>query len=248
MSLAITCTSCQRLLYVESSHANQLVRCPVCQRETRAVPQQSASFPEPVERDPAEPAERAQESTDFETPGLPERTARVSAKVWFMAVPEGRTYGPVQRAELDRWVAAGRVSADCQLRCEKNDWCPADQLYPALKLPAASVASRFPEQHAVDATHRSTLPHDTEVTLKAHRGLVVLWVGILGSLVFFFPVFSVMAWVMGNSDLREMRQGRMDPRGVGLTRAGQLLGMIQLLAFIVLLVVALFGWLVFRVT
>lgn len=248
MSLAITCTSCQRLLYVESSHANQLVRCPVCQSETRAVPQQSVSVSEPEARDPAEPVDREQESTDFETPGLPESTARRSDEVWFMAVPEGRTYGPVQRAELDRWVAAGRVSADCQLRCEGNAWCPADQLYPALKLPAASVVNRFAAQHAVDATHRSTLPHDAGVTLKAHRGLVVLWIGILGILVFFFPVFSVMAWVMGSSDLREMRQGRMDPRGVGLTRAGQLLGMIQLLAFIVLLVVALFGWLVFRVT
>ena len=85
------------------------------------------------------------------------------------------------------------------------------------------------------------------MTLKADRGLLVLWMGILGSVLFFVPVFGVMAWVMGSSDLREMRQGTMDPRGVGLTRAGQLLGMIEVLAFIVLMVVVLFGWLVFRV-
>ena len=149
-----------------------------------------------------------------------------------MAVPEGRTYGPVQRDELDRWVASGRVAADCQLRCEDGVWAPAEQFYPALKLPLASAAG---------------LPHDTGVTLKADRGLLVLWIGILGSVLFFVPVFGVMAWVMGSSDLREMREGTMDPRGVGLTRAGQLLGMIEVLAFIVLMVVVLFGWLVFRV-
>ena len=228
MSLAITCTSCQHLLYVESAHANQLVRCPVCQSETHAIPQRS-TLVSGSEGDPAAPE---QQSTGNETGGFQEGGIRRSDEVWFMAVPEGRTYGPVQRDELDRWVASGRVAADCQLRCEDGVWAPAEQFYPALKLPLASAAG---------------LPHDTGVTLKADRGLLVLWMGILGSVLFFVPVFGVMAWVMGSSDLREMRQGTMDPRGVGLTRAGQLLGMIEVLAFIVLMVVVLFGWLVFRV-
>ena len=231
MSLAITCTSCQHLLYVESAHANQLVRCPVCQSETRAIPQRSTLVPVSEGRE-GEPAAPEQQSTGNETRGFQEGGIRRSDEVWFMAVPEGRTYGPVQRDELDRWVASGRVAADCRLRCGDGVWAPAEQFYPALKLPLASAAG---------------LPRDTGVTLKADRGLLVLWMGILGSVLFFVPVFGVMAWVMGSSDLREMRQGTMDPRGVGLTRAGQLLGMIEVLAFIVLMVVVLFGWLVFRV-
>ncbi|MEE3370166.1 MAG: hypothetical protein VX346_12560 [Planctomycetota bacterium] len=248
MSLAITCTSCQRLLYVEPSHANQLVRCPVCQSETRAIPQRSSPLPETDDRDPDQPVDREREFAATKTEGFQGSGGRHPGEIWFMVVPEGRTYGPVQRDELDQWVAAGRVTADCQLRCEGNVWRPADQYYPALKVPVASGASRFVDGPAVDAAGRSSLVYDTGVPLKAHRGLVVLWIGILGSLLFFFPVFSVMAWVMGSSDLREMRQGRMDPRGVGLTRTGQLLGIIQVLAFIALTVIVLFGWLVFRVT
>ena len=40
------------------------------------------------------------------------------------------------------------------------------------------------------------------------------------------PIFSLMAWVMGSHDLAEMRAGRMDRSGEGLTQAGQVLGMI----------------------
>ena len=41
-----------------------------------------------------------------------------------------------------------------------------------------------------------------------------------------------MAWVMGSNDLREMRSGRMDKSGEGLTQVGQLLGMILSLLWI----------------
>jgi hypothetical protein len=54
-----------------------------------------------------------------------------------------------------------------------------------------------------------------------------------------------MAWVMGSSDLREMRSGRMDPSGMGLTQAGQILGMIYaifwILGFVLLLFFILLG-------
>jgi len=48
--------------------------------------------------------------------------------------------------------------------------------------------------------------------LAPHRGSVILVLGII-------------AWVMGNGDLREMDAGRMDPSGRGLTDAGRILGM-----------------------
>ncbi|HAA67593.1 MAG TPA: hypothetical protein DCE55_00485 [Planctomycetaceae bacterium] len=246
MSLAITCTSCQHLLYVESAHANQLVRCPVCRSETRALPQSSSLVSGSEGRQDTSAAPE-QQSTGNETQNSQENGYGSSDEVWFMVVPEGRTYGPVQRDELDRWVASGRVAEDCQLRCGGGAWASAEQFYPALKLPLASVAGRHSERRAVAPASRSGLPRDTVVTLKPDRGLLVLWIGILGSVLFFVPVFGVMAWVMGSSDLREMREGTMDSRGVVLTRAGQLLGMIEVLAFIVSMVVVLFGWLVFRV-
>jgi hypothetical protein len=44
-------------------------------------------------------------------------------------------------------------------------------------------------------------------------------------------VFGPMAWIMGNQDLNDMRQGRMDPSGEGLTRAGKILGIIGVSLF-----------------
>ncbi len=77
-----------------------------------------------------------------------------------------------------------------------------------------------------------------------HRGVLILVLGILG---WAFGCFLVgaFAWVMGNKDLREMDQGRMDPSGRGLTQAGRILGMIQtlltLVAFLIAVVVVIFA-------
>jgi len=61
--------------------------------------------------------------------------------------------------------------------------------------------------------------------LAPHRGGTILTLGIL-SIVFSCVIIGPMAWVMGNTDLAEIRAGRMDPEGEGLTRAGQICGII----------------------
>jgi hypothetical protein len=68
-----------------------------------------------------------------------------------------------------------------------------------------------------------------------HRGGLILVLALVG-IIMGCPIFSLMAWVMGSSDLREIRAGRMDRSGEGLTQAGQLLGMIPSLLFILLAV------------
>jgi K+ transporter len=68
---------------------------------------------------------------------------------------------------------------------------------------------------------------------------MILVFGILGWIIT-CPVFSVMAWMMGTSDLREMRTGRMDSSGMGLTQAGQILGMIYTLLWLIVVVIGIF--------
>ena len=46
-------------------------------------------------------------------------------------------------------------------------------------------------------------------TYAPHRASMVLVLGILGLVVCF--ICGIIAWVMGNADLREMDAGRMDP-------------------------------------
>ncbi|MHC4159934.1 MAG: hypothetical protein ACYSSO_12740 [Planctomycetota bacterium] len=80
--------------------------------------------------------------------------------------------------------------------------------------------------------------------LAPHRGVVVLVLGILGLVVCF--ICGIIAWVMGNNDLKQMAAGTMDPSGEGLTKAGKICGMISCILAIIgiviwLLVVVLMG-------
>ena len=63
---------------------------------------------------------------------------------------------------------------------------------------------------------------------RRHRGAAVLILGILS--IVLFPcaglVLGVIAWVLGSVDLRDMRSGLVDRAGEGLTRAGQVCGII----------------------
>lgn len=61
--------------------------------------------------------------------------------------------------------------------------------------------------------------------LQPHRGVLILVFGILGLVI--CVIFGIVAWVMGGSDLRAMAEGRMDPTGEGLTKAGRICGMIS---------------------
>lgn len=60
--------------------------------------------------------------------------------------------------------------------------------------------------------------------LRPHRGGLILTFGILGVLC--CMPFGIVAWVMGAADLKEIRAGRMDPSGQGMTQAGMIIGMI----------------------
>jgi predicted Zn finger-like uncharacterized protein len=66
-----------------------------------------------------------------------------------------------------------------------------------------------------------------------HRGPLILVLGIL-SLVFCWTwvmsmVLGPIAWIMGHNDLKEMRAGRMDSDGQGMTNAGMICGIISTL-------------------
>ncbi len=63
--------------------------------------------------------------------------------------------------------------------------------------------------------------------LNPHRGGVILALGILGLVVCF--ICGIIAWIMGNNDLREMAAGTMDLSGRGLTQAGRICGIVSVI-------------------
>ena len=73
--------------------------------------------------------------------------------------------------------------------------------------------------------------------LTPHRGGMILAFGILAIVGVASIIFGPMAWVMGNADLRAMREGTMDPSGEGQTNTGRILGMISVIMIVVSLVI-----------
>ena len=67
--------------------------------------------------------------------------------------------------------------------------------------------------------------------MKPHRGTLILVLGILG-IVICGPL-GVVAWILGNSDLKEIDAGAMDPEGRSLTQAGKICGIIASILLIV---------------
>jgi hypothetical protein len=70
--------------------------------------------------------------------------------------------------------------------------------------------------------------------LPRNRGDLILFLGII-SLFACWPL-GIVAWVMGNTDLKKIRDGRMSPTGIGILKTGRFLGMLTTVLLAVSLV------------
>jgi K+ transporter len=68
-------------------------------------------------------------------------------------------------------------------------------------------------------------------------------VGLVMTLTCACGPLGIVAWIMGNSDLKAMREGRMDRSGEGITRGGQICGIIATVIWtlIILIYAGFFG-------
>lgn len=150
---------------------------------------------------------------------------------WRLKTPEGQIYGPVAKSEMDQWVTSGRVDADCELSEDGATWQTAATFYPALAPVVAEYEPATPAPVQVVAA-------DSIGYLQPHRGGLIVTLGVLSWVT--CPIFSVFAWVLGVGDLRLMREGRMDPNGLPQTQAGMVLGMINVILWMVAGLISLF--------
>ncbi len=148
---------------------------------------------------------------------------------WHVTI-DGKSYGPVSQEELLAWRSEGRFSAnDMVWREGMAEWQPFSSI---TELGGGSVLGA-PTPPIAKSSRR----------LAPHRGTTVLVLGILSFVV--CVICGVCAWVMGNSDLREMDAGRMDPAGRSSTQAGKLCGMISVLLSCSVLAIYIIALLVF---
>jgi len=140
----------------------------------------------------------------------------------YHAVLDGQKQGPASEEELREWIAQGQLKSNDFVWSEgMSNWAPAGSI--------PELASLFASNPGVPPTVPSGAPGGTY--LQSHRGRAILTLGILGMVICI--ICGIIAWVMGNNDLREMDAGRMDPAGRGMTRAGRICGMISVILTVV---------------
>lgn len=145
-------------------------------------------------------------------------TSQQQSRMFYLRIPEGSIHGPVEEADLRRWVMEGRVDQRCEIRTsEEERWVASDIWFPILRLPS-SVTAGSPFKGVLTSSGGESKSR------VAHRGVVVLLLSALG-MIAACPIFSLMAWGMASADLAEMQAGKMDKAGYNLTILGYYLGM-----------------------
>ena len=75
-------------------------------------------------------------------------------------------------------------------------------------------------------------------SIKAHRGILILILGLVGMVC--CPFIGIIAWVMGNSDMKAMAAGTMDRNGEGMTKVGKIFGIVGCVIAIMFMIKAVF--------
>jgi len=115
MSTEVFCELCKQRIAVPDELVGQIVQCPICENEIATTIDDGGQLPQAAELG------------------------------WFMRTADGQEYGPVDQAQLDRWVAEGRVDDNCQLlREDWEQWQWAADVFPQL------IPARLPETQAAN--------------------------------------------------------------------------------------------------
>lgn len=164
---------------------------------------------------------------EYTVPAATSRPAGPASGAWRVRTEDGAVYGPVTKAELDQWVAEGRVTALSQLLQEPDQhWQPAGQVYP--QLASAAAGNPFADRSAASNPYEAPAAFSPSSTARRfsrpHRGGTILTLGILG--VICCQLLAPVAWALGQADMRQINDGVMDPEGRALTQVGMILGIV----------------------
>ncbi len=232
MAIESHCSGCGALLRVGDEHAGRPARCPQC----------GGLYTVPVSGQVSGGEQEYAQQGSAPDPEVRHAGAPDVADEWYLRSSGGQVFGPEPRPTLDRWMAEGRVGRKTQIRHGADGaWQPADRFFPEVSDDAAKEG---------DAPAREGSPFTSDagvtvgrsrpaLTQQPHRGGLILGLAI-AAFVVSCPLLSVVAWIMGNGDVRKMRAGHMDASGLGITEAGRILGMILSLLWIVVFAVAAF--------
>ncbi|HZL90684.1 MAG TPA: hypothetical protein VFB96_20110 [Pirellulaceae bacterium] len=216
------CGECGKRLRVAAEHAGKKARCPHCQTVYVIPPQSTVS------------------SAGYELVAPPAQAEHT----WQMKSPEGLVYGPVSKAELDRWRDQGRITHQAQLLPPGGpEWLWATEVYPEIAKAVAMTPVLTVGAKTADGSSVESLPHSYYASgIEPPRGALVLVLSILGFTTA-CAIPSILAVTLGWYDLKLMKAGKMDPAGRGLTIAGIVLGCVWIVVSLGLLAAIVWVWL-----
>jgi predicted Zn finger-like uncharacterized protein len=111
---------------------------------------------------------------------------------------------------------------------------PPEEEEEAPRRPARRAAQDEEEEHP------SRRRRSGGAALQPHRGVMILVLGILSIVCCGF--LGIAAWMMGNTDIRAMDEGTMDPQGRQMTQIGKILGIVGIVLMVVLIFCNIIGF------
>ncbi len=236
MAIESVCTGCGQKLSVADEHAGKKARCPACGQVYVVTISPNLGGIDGAAQQPSGDAfglgetdysPSSSSSSDMfagipeSASSSPEQSEQNQSDQYWMQAADGQLYGPVDRPTLDRWFAEGRVADNYMIRQgESGTFLPSGNFRPVAASsssnPFASAAATGTGTYAPAATYP-----------KPDQSGLILAMGIMSFLV--CGICGIIAWVMGNTALKDIQAGRHDPANKGLVQVGYYLGMTSVL-------------------
>jgi TM2 domain-containing membrane protein YozV/predicted nucleic acid-binding Zn ribbon protein len=184
MPIDITCNDCQESYKVPDNVAGKKIRCPKCNLAVIRVPDAVGVAATGSGLDVA--GNSTHGAAAGSTVGAdPFQTS----ETWQLKTENGDTYGPVDKPELDQWVAEGRVNSRTQLlRSGDSQWQWASIVYPhlagqqAVSTPVVSHGQPYQHQYVNQQAAYATPQAGGYVGQKSKvvAGILAILIGSLG--------------------------------------------------------------------
>jgi hypothetical protein len=221
MSTIVDCPSCNRKLRVPDELLGKKVKCPTCSEIFDAN-----SHDSPLDTQPAPPPSPPA--------AAPESTAVMDQPLGNLSLDEK---DPTAASSVNPPSPEPAPSPAAQTDEGDYKTCP----YCRERIRREATRCRFcgeslggvegEDERPWEQAPKRQFRRDSE----PHRASLILTLGIISlvSAGICFPIGSVIslplgitAWILGGGDLKKMKQGTMDPEGMGMTQAGYICGIV----------------------
>ncbi|XZE44277.1 hypothetical protein SH467x_003877 [Pirellulaceae bacterium SH467] len=240
MAIISTCESCGSTLQVDDAYAGLQARCGMCNAlytvPHKPLAQSSSpstfSSAHPLSSVSSEHDAKPATGSDAETielqpidsPGFApvlsaDSTLERSEPTFWVKVPDGNVYGPVDAATLLGWAEQGRVNSTCevnpngsQLWLNFSVWRMQHSALEKRNPPLAGSSHVGSPNLFGESFAAQPLPANQKPTTSSGQGLLVLSLGLISwflcPTVLGAPICSIVTLILATNELKRIAEGR----------------------------------------